>query len=315
MPTASTRQELAERLGLINRVGDSVLTALTRVTTYVTGAEAAAVHILDDRFQHRIAATGAPLGATPVTDSMCLQVVGGERRIVCTDAVSDPRFAYSSFVAGDAPIRFYAGVPLRVAEGVVVGTLCAFGSEPRSLSPEQTDRLDDLALQAEFHLELVHLAGQLGRASTRDATSGALPRALFDEAVAEILAGVVRARSNALVLVLDVSRLSHEEADLLPTITRALAGALGPNGVIGRLRGDELGLAVIFKSARVPSARSPEVIDTMARLHATAAQAGDAPILIGAAIAHADDDVRSVSRRAERALLEARHLGAPWRVL
>ena len=317
MPATSSRHELAKRLGLVDRVGDSVLTALTRVAVYVTGADAAAVHILDDRYQHRIASTGEPLGQTPVEDSLCLQVVGGQQRIVCTDAVSDPRFAYSSFVTGDSPVRFYAGVPLRVAEGVVVGTLCAFGDVPRSLTAEQTDRLDDLALQAEFHLELVHLAVALGQASTRDEAGGGLPRALFDERLAEILAGVLRDRLHAVVLVLDVSSISGENTDprILRAFTETLAGAAGTQSAIGRLRGDELGLAMVLESQELPTPRSPVVTGAVARLHTAAAAAAGAPVQIGAAIASADDDVRSVLRRADRALLEARHLDEPWRVL
>ena len=61
---------------------------------------------------------------------MCKLVVDGEQRIVCEDATQDSRFAYSSFVQGDAPVRFYASTPVRAADGTVVGSLCTWDTGP-----------------------------------------------------------------------------------------------------------------------------------------------------------------------------------------
>src|SRR5579875_2722424 len=106
--TAHVRRAAAiARLGVLERAADPALTALCRLASYVSGAAGAAVHILDEHFQHRIAGTAAaPVGDHPRADSMCQLVVDGGRRIVCADAARDPRFGFSSFVAGDAPVRF-----------------------------------------------------------------------------------------------------------------------------------------------------------------------------------------------------------------
>jgi hypothetical protein len=90
------RGDAIERLGVLKRSGDSGLGRLCRLTAYVTGAGAAAVHILDETQQHRVASTGAPLGNHPCEDSMCRLVVDGDERIVCADAGRDDRFGYSS---------------------------------------------------------------------------------------------------------------------------------------------------------------------------------------------------------------------------
>ena len=83
------RNDTISRLGVLRRAGDPGLTALTRLSSYISGAEAAAIHILDDTTQHRVAGIGAPLGRHPREDSMCRLVVDAGGRIVCADATRD----------------------------------------------------------------------------------------------------------------------------------------------------------------------------------------------------------------------------------
>jgi hypothetical protein len=84
---------------------------------------------------------------------MCRLVVDEEQRIFCEDASRDPRFSYSSFVAGPEPVRFYVSLPLRVADGTVVGTLCSWDTVARELDAEQLARLEDLAEQLAARME------------------------------------------------------------------------------------------------------------------------------------------------------------------
>src|SRR5215213_5701509 len=139
------RAEAIASLGLLEQAGDSALTALVRLGTYVTGAGAGAVHLFTEESQHRVAAVGAPLGEHPREDSMCRLVVDEEQRVVCADATRDLRFGYSSFVRGPEPVRFYLSVPLRVSGGEVIGTLCAWDTQARELDDEQLARFDDVA--------------------------------------------------------------------------------------------------------------------------------------------------------------------------
>ena len=136
--TQRARLAALAELGLLDRIGDPVLTALTRLAQSITGAEAAAVHVFDADYQRRIAAVGTPLVDYPAQDSMCRLVVQEGTRIVTNDATADPRFEYSSFVKDPlAPFRFYASVPLHSGGGVTVGTLCAFDTREREFSDQQ----------------------------------------------------------------------------------------------------------------------------------------------------------------------------------
>jgi serine/threonine protein kinase len=74
--------------------------------------------------------------------------------LVISDALLDPRFADNPLVTGDPTIRFYAGIPLVLADGVAVGSLCVIDRVPRELSPAQLDALERLARQVVNELSL-----------------------------------------------------------------------------------------------------------------------------------------------------------------
>ena len=69
------------------------------------------------------------------------------------DALQDDRFADNPVVVGDPHVRFYAGVPLRAADGARVGAFCIVDHKPRRLSAAQLRMLKDIARLVEEELE------------------------------------------------------------------------------------------------------------------------------------------------------------------
>jgi signal transduction histidine kinase len=65
--------------------------------------------------------------------------------MVVPDATQDPRFRGNPLVTGEPYIRFYAGAPLRVANGQPIGTLCIVDYQPRTFSKLDQERLTQLA--------------------------------------------------------------------------------------------------------------------------------------------------------------------------
>jgi diguanylate cyclase (GGDEF)-like protein len=235
------------RLRLLDRVGDPGLAGLARVAAFVTGAEAAAIHIVDDVHQRRIAAVNAPLGDHPREDALCSLVVDGGETIVSEDATSDPRFAFSSFVRGNRPVRFYVSVPLRTADANTVGTLCAFDVVPRSLGEDQLTALEDLAAQAISHVELSRLAVDVGHAASHDPLTGAANRRLLADRLEHALARWRRHGGNVLVARIDVDDFkavndAHGHAtgdEVIAAVARRLMGVGRGEDTVARIGGDE----------------------------------------------------------------------------
>jgi PAS domain S-box-containing protein len=90
--------------------------------------------------------------------SFCLHVVTNNEPLVVEDARRDPQFADNPLVTGEPGVRFYAGAPLRVDEGVPVGTVCLYDTDPRSFSSAATDRLTDFAALVVDALDLHYTA-------------------------------------------------------------------------------------------------------------------------------------------------------------
>jgi len=73
--------------------------------------------------------------------SFCAHALHTDATMVIENAAQDPRFHDNPLVLGEPYIRFYAGAPLIVEEGIAVGTLCLIDHQPRML-----DQLDQAIL-------------------------------------------------------------------------------------------------------------------------------------------------------------------------
>jgi GAF domain-containing protein len=101
----------------------------------LTGAQHAAVNIIGENHQQTIAATAdVTLTAINRGDSICgriLYATGAGDAFVTGDASADPDLWDSPWVSGEAgAIRFYAGAALVGREGLPLGMLCVWSTEP-----------------------------------------------------------------------------------------------------------------------------------------------------------------------------------------
>ena len=98
---------------------------------------------------------GLDLTETPRDVAFCAHAILEPGKIfVVPDATKDPRFASNELVTGEVGVRFYAGVPLVVAEGHAVGSLCVIDRRARELSDEQGEALAILARQVVSQIQL-----------------------------------------------------------------------------------------------------------------------------------------------------------------
>jgi GAF domain-containing protein len=76
--------------------------------------------------------------------AICNYVVADDETLVVPDLQRDPRFADNETIK-QWDVRFYAGAPLRVGDGLIIGALCILDSEPRTLENDDVALLETMA--------------------------------------------------------------------------------------------------------------------------------------------------------------------------
>jgi PAS domain S-box-containing protein len=129
---------------------------LVKLVAQICEAPIAVVNLIDEGRQWFKAEVGLGVRETPLETSFCAHALLMQDGMVVPDATEDPRFTCNPLVTGEAHLRFYAGVLLKTAEGLPLGTLCVLDTEarPQGLTEFQTSALKTLAGQAMAQLEL-----------------------------------------------------------------------------------------------------------------------------------------------------------------
>lgn len=143
---------------------------LARIASHVCGAPIALVTLVDDERQWFKARVGLDATETPRADAFCAHAILDDQTLIVPDAEADERFRDNPLVLGHPDIRFYAGAPLRTADGHGLGTLCVIDSEPRLENPltaGQLESLEALSRQVVRLLELRRTGSLLADALAR----------------------------------------------------------------------------------------------------------------------------------------------------
>jgi len=82
---------------------------------------------------------------TPIEQSVCAHALDQTELLIIPDLTTDPRTSRNTLVTEAPFIRFYAGAPLIVPDGTVIGTLCVIDTAPR---PDGLDENQQAVLQA-----------------------------------------------------------------------------------------------------------------------------------------------------------------------
>ena len=93
----------------------------------------AIVSLVDERRQWFKAPVGMSVCETARDVSFRGHAILTPATMVVGDTLLDPRFADHPLVVGEPFVRFYAGAPLRLPGGAVVGMLCLMDRRPRQL--------------------------------------------------------------------------------------------------------------------------------------------------------------------------------------
>ncbi|NIV76045.1 MAG: GAF domain-containing protein, partial [Gammaproteobacteria bacterium] len=105
----------------------------TRIAAGLFNVPIALVSLIDTERQWFKSRHGLEATETHRDMAFCAHAILGDDVLHVPDALQDARFADNPLVTRDPRIRFYAGIPLTLADGSRAGTLCLLDHRPRCL--------------------------------------------------------------------------------------------------------------------------------------------------------------------------------------
>ncbi len=98
--------------------------------------------------------TGIDAEVMPRETSFCQYGIQQDQLLIIPDATKDSRFDSNPLVQENPNVRFYAGAPLVLNNGLRLGTLCLFDVKPNNISALQQKTMTILSRQVTFLMEL-----------------------------------------------------------------------------------------------------------------------------------------------------------------
>lgn len=213
---------------------------VTRMAKRMFGVEISLVSLVDEDRQWFKSKQGLDASETPREISFCGHAINQDGLFIIPNAVEDERFSDNPLVTDAPNIRFYAGYPLKLRQGINVGTLCLIDSKPKHFNEEDKQLLNDLGAMIEQEIRTIQLA-------TLDELTLISNRRGF-LTLAEHSQKVCRRKKIPISLILfDLNKFKpindnygHHEGDFaLRQFAEVMRSVFRESDVIGRLGGDE----------------------------------------------------------------------------
>lgn len=235
-----TRVQKLRSLNLLDTNRDERFDRLTRLAIHVFDVPIALVSLVDENRQWFKSCIGIDVSETSRDVSFCGHAILGNEAFVIRDTHQDSRFADNPLVIGEPYIRFYAGYPIKYADGTKLGTLCIVDHKPRDFSVREQLVLRDLAKIVEHEIHAVQLA-------TIDELTEIHNRRGFYATSSQALSLCQRQQLPASLVFIDLNkfkpindRFGHAEGDkALKRFATMLEQVSRHTDIAGRLGGDE----------------------------------------------------------------------------
>ncbi len=157
------------RYNILDTPAESVFDDLARLAAQLCDTPIAVISFMDRDRQWFKSRYGIEEVEYPRQNTFCAQVILEDDLFIVPDPALDARFNAGLAVVGPAQARFYAGAPLRMPTGYVLGALSVLDQRPRTLQPVQKESLRALARQVVAQLELRRKIAELKRAAAERA--------------------------------------------------------------------------------------------------------------------------------------------------
>ncbi len=149
------RQAALDRYAVLDTSPEQAYDDIVLLAATLCDTPAAAISLLDHGRQWSKAQIGVDHSQSPRAQAICDAAIGDPTQmLVVEDIARDPRFSATPIRIGQAPLRFYAGMPLLTPDGYPLGVVCVMDVKPRLLSAKQCAGLKVLARQTQYLFEL-----------------------------------------------------------------------------------------------------------------------------------------------------------------
>lgn len=122
-------------LQVVDTAAEPFFDALAAAAQAIAGTPIALVSLVDERRQWWKANIGLPgVSETPRELAFCAYTIQGDAVMEVRDAPADPRFHDNALVTDAPGIRYYAGAPIVLPDGLRMGTVCVIDQRARAWS-------------------------------------------------------------------------------------------------------------------------------------------------------------------------------------
>jgi two-component sensor histidine kinase len=172
---------------------------IVHLAAHLCAAPVALVSLIEADRQWFKARVGLEVCETSIEQSVCAHGLGSTDLLVIPDLTADPRTAANPLVTGAPSIRFYAGAPLVLPSGKIIGMLCVIDvvARPQGLSQQQRESLAALSRQVVAMLEARRLALLLNGEFARQLSPPAAPETSAEVATFRLNDSSIRLATEA----------------------------------------------------------------------------------------------------------------------
>ena len=236
----SERLHALRTLKILDTSHEERFDRVTRMAKRMFGVSISLVSLVDEDRQWFKSKQGLEATETPREISFCGHAINQEGLFIVPNALEDERFADNPLVTDAPNIRFYAGYPLKLRQGINLGTLCLIDSKPKVLDEEDQQLLKDLGAMIEQEIKSIQLA-------TLDELTMISNRRGFLTMAEHSLKLCQRKKMPMSVILFDLNKFKlindeygHHEGDfVLNRFAEVMQHVFRQSDVIGRLGGDE----------------------------------------------------------------------------
>jgi len=336
------RQATLDAYRILDTPREDAYDDLVAIAAAVCDVPMAVITLVDRDRQWFKSARGLDRTETPREIAFCAHaILEPDETMVIPDAREDARFVDNPLVTGPANVRFYAGAPMRAADGQPMGTFCVLDHKPRELQPAQRTALEALSRQAARLMELHRISHELRlqleergwyeqqllhyqqalenqnadleEQSLTDPLTGLANRRAFSRTLDQSIAQAQALGAPLSVAIVDIDHFKsindlhgHAEGDrVLQALGAMLLSTEAARGRVARFGGEEF-VRLLPGRDLAEAARESEYLR-----EAVAAMPSGLPVTIsiGVAALRAGDDASSLLSRADQALYDAKREG------